>query len=254
MSPNHVSSCVCKCWGNRNESKVLWNGEHNYQFFVFFFLLITDFWTFTICGFPPVISFILHNIPTRSVLLSNPFHKMRKQRLKEVKSVTQGCSALKQQGLRLVLRAGWPMPEKYICFQPSCCSLSSYKPSHLSFFFFFFFFLLQNSPHLSSFRSGFRKPLGPPVGPLFWASSALSQNSPMVLIIPTLHSLVSELFKKHIPGLPWWSSGYDSARPMQGAWVQSLVRKLLSLTKILCAARQKKKKASWINRTYKKNS
>ena len=29
-----------------------------------------------------------------------------------------------------------------------------------------------------------------------------------------------------LQGLPWWSSGQDSARPVQGAWVQSLVREL----------------------------
>ena len=29
-------------------------------------------------------------------------------------------------------------------------------------------------------------------------------------------------------GLPWWSSGQDSALPMQGTWVQSLVRELRS--------------------------
>ena len=28
-------------------------------------------------------------------------------------------------------------------------------------------------------------------------------------------------------GLPWWSSGQDFLFPMQGAWVQSLVRELL---------------------------
>ena len=27
-------------------------------------------------------------------------------------------------------------------------------------------------------------------------------------------------------GLPWWSSGWDSMLPMQGAWVQSLVGEL----------------------------
>ena len=27
-------------------------------------------------------------------------------------------------------------------------------------------------------------------------------------------------------GLPWWSSGWDSELPMQGAWVRSLVREL----------------------------
>ena len=27
-------------------------------------------------------------------------------------------------------------------------------------------------------------------------------------------------------GLPWWNSGQDSELPVQGAWVQSLVRKL----------------------------
>ena len=154
------------------------------------------------------------------MLLLNPFHKMRKQRLREVKSVTQGRSALKQQSLRLVLRAGWPMPEMaasllvldlWIHLFPTlrslpCCSFSSNKPSHL-FFFLFLFFWLQNSPPLSSFRSGFRKSLGPRVGSLFWASSALSQTSPMILIIPTLYFLVSKPFKKHLPGLPWWSSG-----------------------------------------------
>ena len=27
-------------------------------------------------------------------------------------------------------------------------------------------------------------------------------------------------------GLPWWSSGWDSALPMQGAWVRSLDKEL----------------------------
>ena len=45
-------------------------------------------------------------------------------------------------------------------------------------------------------------------------------------------------------GLPWWSSGQDSALPMQGTWVQSLVRELRS-----CMLQPKKKKDSaWSSR------
>ena len=29
-----------------------------------------------------------------------------------------------------------------------------------------------------------------------------------------------------VQGLAWWTSGYDSMRPVQGAWVRSLVREL----------------------------
>ena len=29
-----------------------------------------------------------------------------------------------------------------------------------------------------------------------------------------------------VTGTPWWSSGYDSTLPVQGAWVGSLVREL----------------------------
>ena len=31
-------------------------------------------------------------------------------------------------------------------------------------------------------------------------------------------------------GLPWWSSGYGSVLPLQGAWVQSLVGEIRSPT------------------------
>ena len=37
---------------------------------------------------------------------------------------------------------------------------------------------------------------------------------------------ITTLIKKVFWGLPRWSSGYDSALPMQGAQVQSLVREL----------------------------
>ena len=111
MNPNHVPSCIVNAEETQMNPKCSEMGHIITNFLSFFFLLITNFWAFTICGFPPVISFNMHNIPTRSVLLLNTFHKMRKQRLREVKSVTQGCSALKQQSLRLVLRAGWPRPE-----------------------------------------------------------------------------------------------------------------------------------------------
>ena len=42
-----------------------------------------------------------------------------------------------------------------------------------------------------------------------------------------------------LPGLLWWCSGYDSELPVQGAWVQSLVRELRShmpygITKKVC--------------------
>ena len=41
-------------------------------------------------------------------------------------------------------------------------------------------------------------------------------------------------------GLPWWSGGKDSALPMQGAQVRSLVRELRS--HISCSMAKKKKK------------
>ena len=37
---------------------------------------------------------------------------------------------------------------------------------------------------------------------------------------------VTKLIKVAEPGLPWWSSGYDSSLPRQGARVPSLVREL----------------------------
>ena len=40
--------------------------------------------------------------------------------------------------------------------------------------------------------------------------------------------LPSWVFKTIIVGLPWWSSGWDSVLPLQGAWVRSLVRELRS--------------------------
>ena len=38
------------------------------------------------------------------------------------------------------------------------------------------------------------------------------------------HELLTSL--KHLEGLPWWSSGWDSEFPKEGAHVQSLVREL----------------------------
>ena len=35
----------------------------------------------------------------------------------------------------------------------------------------------------------------------------------------------------YLLGLPWWSSGQDKKLPMQGAWVQSLIRELHAVTK-----------------------
>ena len=32
--------------------------------------------------------------------------------------------------------------------------------------------------------------------------------------------------ERWVQGLHWWSSGLDATFPIQGAWVQSLVRKL----------------------------
>ena len=49
-------------------------------------------------------------------------------------------------------------------------------------------------------------------------------------ILPTLNILVTIFllihYFKHPPGLPWWSSGYDSTLPVQRAWVPSLVGEL----------------------------
>ena len=47
------------------------------------------------------------------------------------------------------------------------------------------------------------------------------------------------LLKIPVKGLPWWSSGYDSTLPMQGAWVRSLVGELRS--HIPCVVWPKKK-------------
>ena len=40
----------------------------------------------------------------------------------------------------------------------------------------------------------------------------------------------------------WWSEGYHSARPLQGAWVQSLARELRSCMAHVAAKKKKKKK------------
>ena len=49
------------------------------------------------------------------------------------------------------------------------------------------------------------------------------------------------LIISYILGIPWWSSGYDSALPLQGAWVQSLVGKLRSPMPRVTAQKKKKK-------------
>ena len=38
--------------------------------------------------------------------------------------------------------------------------------------------------------------------------------------------LTQTLHKGNLEGIPWWSTGWDSVLPMQGTWVQSLVREL----------------------------
>ena len=43
-------------------------------------------------------------------------------------------------------------------------------------------------------------------------------------------------------GLPWWSSGLDSMLPLQGAWVQSLVRELRSFRPCRISPPPQKKK------------
>ena len=48
-------------------------------------------------------------------------------------------------------------------------------------------------------------------------------------------------FNKNQLGLPWRSSGYDSELPMQGAWVQSLVRELGSQMPRSTAKKKKKR-------------
>ena len=45
-------------------------------------------------------------------------------------------------------------------------------------------------------------------------------------LYPVLHSIEWMTQKKHIQVLPWWSSGYDRALPIQGPQVQSLAREL----------------------------
>ena len=50
-------------------------------------------------------------------------------------------------------------------------------------------------------------------------------------------------------GPPWWSSGYNSAHPMQGTWVQSLVETLRShvaWSKNIFLIKNKSKKAELI--------
>ena len=37
---------------------------------------------------------------------------------------------------------------------------------------------------------------------------------------------ITDTFRNWGKGLPWWSSGYDSVPPVQGVWVQSLVKEL----------------------------
>ena len=48
-------------------------------------------------------------------------------------------------------------------------------------------------------------------------------------------------------GLPWWSSGYDSALPLQGAWVRSLVGEIRSCIPCGVAKGKKKKVKNGLN-------
>ena len=54
-----------------------------------------------------------------------------------------------------------------------------------------------------------------------------------------LDSTVLENLDQYIvrEGLPWWSSGEDSALPLQGAWIPSLVGELKS--HMLCGKKKK---------------
>ena len=50
--------------------------------------------------------------------------------------------------------------------------------------------------------------------------------------------------KRMTEGLPWWSNGYDSVLPLQGARVLSLVRELRS--HMPCGAAELKKKKNYM--------
>ena len=54
--------------------------------------------------------------------------------------------------------------------------------------------------------------------------------------------------KRMTEGLPWWSNGYDSVLPLQGARVLSLVRELRS--HMLVGAAKKKKKNDRIRKSW----
>ena len=54
-------------------------------------------------------------------------------------------------------------------------------------------------------------------------------------------SLGNSAFKMKKPGVPWWSSGYNSALPLPRAWVQSLVKDWDSTS---CVAKRKNKNNS----------
>ena len=67
---------------------------------------------------------------------------------------------------------------------------------------------------------------------VYWIKifSNYDQDSEGDLILPSRHDSggigQSWHLKNSMVGHPWWSSGQDSALPMQGTWVRSLVRKL----------------------------
>ena len=65
-------------------------------------------------------------------------------------------------------------------------------------------------------------------------------EDPGVRVSPLIHLLL-QLFTRRsgFRGLPWWSSGWDSMIPLQGAWVWSLVGELRS--HMLCGVAKKKK-------------
>ena len=77
--------------------------------------------------------------------------------------------------------------------------------------------LLQCS-HLENPRDG---------GAWWTAIYGVSQSRTQLKRLSSSSSNRIHLFKKHSSlGLPWQSSGSDSALPMQGEWIQSLVREL----------------------------
>lgn len=89
-------------------------------------------------------------------------------------------------------------------------------------------------------------------GIIGFTRSAAVRTQPQYLSFSFWANVTDELYKvegnrvkiQYIYGLPWWSSCWDSSLPMQGAWVQSLVKELRSH---MLRGMIKKKKSGKVN-------